>query len=127
MTGAVQSGVGPTEANLCNPQTCSCLLELLLLLPDMAAGTACCTRHSCIQGVGGALQHAELDSGTASVLKQAVFDDWQCQAAQARHDCQTQIRHCTLISLGSLLFLAKMLEQQGNVNADEIDVARQNG
>ena len=29
-------------------------------------------------------------------------DDWQCHAdaaAQARHDCQTQIRHCTLISV----------------------------
>ena len=46
MTGAVESGLQPTEAALCNLQTCSCLLEglLLLLLPDMAAGTACCKR-----------------------------------------------------------------------------------
>ena len=55
MTGAVQSGLEPTEADLCNPQTCSCLLELLLLLPDRAAGTACCTRRSFIQGVGGSV------------------------------------------------------------------------
>ena len=40
-TGAVKSGLQPTEASLCHPQTCSCLLEglLQLLLPDMA----CCT------------------------------------------------------------------------------------
>ena len=72
MTGAVQSGLEPTEADLCNPQMCSCLLELLPLLPDMAAGTVC------------------LDSATASVFTQAAFDDWQCQAAQAGHDCQIQ-------------------------------------
>ena len=57
MTGAVESGLPPTEADPCNPQTCSGLLEglLLLLLPDMAAGTACCITCSWIQGVGGSI------------------------------------------------------------------------
>ena len=41
MTSAVVSGLQPAEADVCNPQTCSGLLEglLLPLLPDMAAGS----------------------------------------------------------------------------------------
>ena len=56
MSGAEESGLQPTEADLCNPQTCSGLLGglLLLLLAD-TAGTACCTTCSCIQEVGGSI------------------------------------------------------------------------
>ena len=70
MTGAVESGLQPTEADLCNPQTCSGLLEglLLLLLADVAAAWRA-AQHAAVFKEW----QAELDRAAASVLQASCF------------------------------------------------------
>ena len=65
------------------------------------SSTACLTTCSCIQGVGGSTAAGRAGQCCSKCAQASCLDDWQCHAdvaARAGRDCQSQIKHCTLIS-----------------------------